>query len=238
MGKNNYFQFKQFTVRQEKAAMKVGTDGVLLGAWADVEKCDKILDVGTGTGLIALMLAQRSTAQITAIEIEENAAAEAKSNVADSDWSNRIDVQNASFQEFAKNSVLKYDLIVSNPPFFSNNLKASNAPRNLARHNDSLSFLELITNALNLFDTNGRLAVILPVEPAEEFNKLACKNGLYLLRRTEVSPSVAKAVNRVLMEFTKKKTACKAACLPVYSKDGSDYSVEFKTLTKDFYLRF
>uniref|UniRef100_UPI003216DD22 tRNA1(Val) (adenine(37)-N6)-methyltransferase n=1 Tax=uncultured Draconibacterium sp. TaxID=1573823 RepID=UPI003216DD22 len=238
MDKNNYFQFKEFTVRQEKTAMKVGTDGVLLGAWTGVENCKKILDVGTGTGLIALMLAQRSIAKITAIEIEENAAAEAKNNVAASKWGNRIDVLNCSFQDFGNNTAETFDLIVSNPPFFSNSLKASNTGRTLARHNDSMSFPELVTTSVNLLNSNGKLAVILPCDPAEEFIKIAIAKGLFLTRKTEVRPNAKKAVNRVLMEFGKIEADCTKDCFPVYAITGSGYSEEFIKLTRYFYLNF
>lgn len=238
MGRNNYFKFKQFTVIQEQAAMKVGTDGVILGAWAVVGNYQKILDVGTGTGLIALMLAQRSNAEITAIEIEENAAAEANNNVSDSPWSNRIDVRNISFQEFVKVATSKYDLIVSNPPFFSNDFKTDCDKRNLARHNDSLPFSELVTCSVQLLNTSGRLAVILPVEEAKELEKLACESRLFLVRKTEVQPNPIKAVNRILMEFSKKETALVEDCLTVYNENGSGYSEAHINLTKDFYLRF
>lgn len=238
MGRNNYFRFKQFTVIQEQAAMKVGTDGVILGAWTAVEDCQKILDVGTGTGLIALMLAQRSNAKITAIEIEENAAAEANENVENSPWMNRIEVLNISFQEFALTATNKYDLIVSNPPFFTNNFKTDCNKRNLARHNDSLPFSELIICSAELLNTNGRLAVILPVEQAKELENLACETGLYIVRKTEIKPNSIKAVNRILMEFSNKETAFVENCLTVYNENGSEYSEAHINLTKDFYLRF
>jgi len=238
MAGNNYFKFKQFTVWQEKAAMKVGTEGILLGAWVGVENCNTILDIGTGTGLIALMLAQRSKAQITAIEIEENAAIEAKQNVEKSDWSNRIDVQNISFQTFAENASTQFDVIVSNPPFFSNNLKAKTSERNLARHNDSLPFSELISYSVKLLSSAGKLAVVLPLEPASEFEKLAYKNGLFLLRETEIRPNEKKATNRVLMEFGKKEAVLQKDCLTIYNDGDSDYSEDFIALTKAFYLRF
>lgn len=238
MGRNNYFRFKQFTVQQEKAAMKVGTDGVLLGAWARVENCQQILDVGTGTGLIALMLAQRSNAKITAIEIEENAASEANENVGNSPWKDRIEVLNVSFQEFAKTHTNKYDLIISNPPFFSNNYKAGCEKRNLARHTDSLPFSELITCTSELLNTNGRLAVILPGEPASDLEILARAIGLFFIRKTEIKPNAKKAVNRVLMEFSITEEAFIHDTLTVYNESGSEYSESHINISKDFYLRF
>jgi tRNA1Val (adenine37-N6)-methyltransferase len=238
MGRNNYFQFKKFKIIQEKSAMKVGTDGALLGAWANVAEADTILDVGAGTGLIALMLAQRSSAKITGIEIENNAAEEANSNVQRSPWKDRVSIINSSFQEFAKGTGNTFDLIVSNPPFFTNSYKSEVKNRSIARHNDLLPFSELISGALNLLSGNGRLAVILPHVASAEFIDLAVQKGLNLQRYTEVKPSAVKESNRVLMELTKKQTTLKKDSLIIYSNDGSDYTEMYKELTRDFYLKF
>lgn len=237
MGKTNSFQFKQFTVHQNLAAMKVGTDGILLGAWADVSACKNILDVGTGTGLIALMMAQRSAAKVMAIEIEANAASEAKRNCAESPWKERIEVQHQSFQEFAAAAVEKFDLIVSNPPFFENSLKAGSQSRNLARHNDGLPFIELIEKAKELLNEKGKLAVVLPKNEGETFLQLATENDFHLQRKTEVKPSVKKAANRLLLEFGLHQTDTKNTTLIIYEGQGV-YSSEFIELTKEFYLKF
>lgn len=235
MGKNNYFQFKQFTVMQEWSAMKVGTDGVLLGAWADPGNASRILDVGTGTGLIALMLAQRSAANITAIEIEKNAAEEARQNAAASPWGERVEVLNISFREFTATVQSGFDLIVSNPPFFSNDQKAPDHRRTLARHNDRLPFEELIRGAVRLLNANGRLAVILPSGTGDLFEKLSSEHGLFLLKKTEIKPKPSKKVNRVLLEFGKQKAARVTGSLTVYNEDGT-WSEAYKNLTREFYL--
>jgi len=238
MSKNKYFKFKQFTIHQEESAMKVGTDGILLGAWADVENCKQILDVGTGTGLIALMLAQRSNAQITAIEVEQNAVTEAKRNVNDSRWRDRIETRNISFQEFAVSNQTKFDLIISNPPFFSNSLKAKNQQRKLARHSDSLPLTKLAKCAEKLLTKNGSLAVILPVEPATELIKLAQNNLLFLKRLTKVHPNKGKPHHRCLMEFSKEKCIARESDLFIENLSPKEYSNQYKNLVKDFYIMF
>ena len=234
---NNYFRFKQFTIQQEKAAMKVGTDGILLGAWADVSACKRILDVGTGTGLIALMLAQRSEAIVTAIEIEKNATEQARENVSNSSWSSRVIVDHISFQEFEEKSNGFFDLIVSNPPFFRNSLKANGEERTLARHNDSLSFEELISGSYKMLSSVGKLAVILPFEAKEDFMNSAAVENLFLVRQTIIHPEESKKANRVLLELSKKKTVPQENRLVIYS-DQKVYSNSFTELTRNFYLHF
>ena len=218
--------------------MKIGTDAVLLGAWTDVLGARRILDVGTGTGIIALMLAQRSEAQITAIEIEENAADEAAGNARKSPWEERISVDTISFQEYAKTSKNKYDCIVSNPPFFSGDLKSANSNLALARHNDLLSLPDIVEGATKLLSENGRLNLIFPVETALNFINLAEKKNLYLTRLTWVSSSSSNKVHRYLLEFSKKKLSITTDFLNIRNDDGLDYSPEYKNLTCDFYLKF
>lgn len=238
MAKNKFFKFKQFTITQEKSAMKVGTDGILLGAWANPDNCRQILDVGTGTGLVALMLAQRSDAQITAVEIEEFAALEAKQNVFNSPWKNQLVVHNNSFQDFAENCSTKFDLIVSNPPFFNESIKAATEIRTIARHTDSLSFTELLAGVAKLLNAEGKFSLILPFVSAMCFEELALNEGLFLIRKTEIKPSIQKLSNRVLMEFGKTKAKPKTDCLAIYAESGTEYTESFKNLTKEFYLNF
>lgn len=234
MGKNNYFQFKQFKVVQEKSAMKVGIDGVLLGAWTCVKNTKKILDVGTGTGLIALMLAQRSNANITAIDIEAQAAQEALYNKTASSWNDRINVENISFQSFVVKNQEKFDLVVSNPPFFSNAIKATGNERILARHNDSLPFPVLMSLSAEIINETGKISLIVPVNAFDELQQQAVKNNLYLLRKTEISPNENKAVNRLMLEWGKKESPLKPDKLIIY-EDGF-FSEAYRALTKDFYL--
>nr|WP_319998007.1 methyltransferase [uncultured Draconibacterium sp.] len=238
MGRNNYFQFKQFRIEQQRSAMKVGIDGILLGAWADVSDCNSILDIGTGTGLIALMLAQRSQARITAIEMEKNAAEEAIENVAASPWKKRVDVQNVSLQKFAAESNQRFDLIVSNPPFFQNSLKAGNENRSLARHTDSLPLKDLAKSSADLLSENGRLAIILPVNEALQFIGLARLTKLYPVRCSQVSPQAEKAPHRYLMEFSNHDQEWETNSIAIRKSPESDYSDDFKFLCKEFYLLF
>ena len=238
MGRNNYFQFKQFLVHQQKTAMRVGTDGVLLGAWVNVQNEQKILDIGTGTGVIALMMAQRTSAKITGIEIEKNAADEARNNSQNSPWPERIEIKHISFQEFAYRSDKKFDLIISNPPFYENDQKSTNSKLSIAKHCDFLTFDELLFGAEKLLTSEGKLAIILPVIQAERLIEKAKKIGLYLFRLTNVKPTPIKVVNRYLMEFSKKNTELKGDCLTIFEKDGKHSSKPYQNLTKDFYLNF
>lgn len=237
MSHNKYFQFKQFRIDQHHAAMKVNTDGVLIGAWAGIENVNTALDIGTGTGLISLMIAQRSYAAITGIEIENKAAEEALQNVQQSKWSNRISIFPVSFQQFVATTELRFDLIVSNPPFFSNSAKNTNPDLSVARHNDLLPFVDIISGACKLLTNLGRLSLILPASEASGFIVLAQKQALYLNRVTGVKPFPDKEQNRVLMEFGRLKSPFTENEISVYDNSGKDYSAEFKILARDFYLK-
>lgn len=232
---NSYFQFKQFTIHQDRCAMKVGTDGVLLGAWADTKATERILDVGTGTGLIALMLAQRSSAVIDAIEIDKEAAFQAKENVAKSPWTARINIVYSAFQQF--DTEAKYDLIVSNPPYFTDCLPANDNRRSVARHNDQLNSDELIGGVVKLLTKNGRFSVILPVNEFEGFKVIIEKFNLFENRRTLIIPSPDKPVKRVLseMSFFKSDIIINSIVIEKYGRHR--YSEEHIMLTKDYYLK-
>lgn len=238
MGRNNYFQFKQFKIIQEKAAMKVGTDGVLLGAWTNVSEAKNILDLGSGTGLIALMMAQRSEARITGIEIEKNAAEEATENAKHSPWQKRVSVKNISFQQFAKTTAETFDLIVSNPPFFMNDQKSKDNNLAIAKHNDLLPLPDLVNGCTKLLAKEGKLAVILPVIQAKKMINLTKEKDLFLIRLTEVKPTPQKEANRYLMEFSWNKITVETDELAIHEDDGSDFTQKYKNLIKAFYLNF
>lgn len=238
MGKNNYFKFKQFKIVQDNAAMKVGTDGILIGAWTKVSGAKTILDVGTGSGLMALMLAQRSPAKIVGIDIEDGAIKDASYNVKNSPWDNRIAIQKISLQEYVMKRNHKFDLIVSNPPFFQNDLKSASDKKNKARHTDSLPFNDLISGVKELLNEGGRFSVILPSKNANAFVEMAGQYGLTLSRLTKVQPLKEKEANRWLMEFRKEKTVLQEDCLIIYKNEKRTYSEAFIRLTREFYLAF
>jgi tRNA1Val (adenine37-N6)-methyltransferase len=213
--------------------MKVGTDGVLLGTWADCCHAKTILDVGTGSGLIALMLAQRFEAKVYAVDIDENAYIQAKINFANSPFADQLIIEKAAFQNWE--TPLKFDLIVSNPPYFSASLKSPDAKRSYARHNDSLLFADLIKKSVSIMNPEGKLAVILPFDVFENFQSLAYENQLFLCRKTLVSSLPNKPPKRVLLEYSKKETGYNEDTLLIDNAPNMR-SDEYIALTKDFYL--
>ncbi|NLC50090.1 MAG: methyltransferase [Bacteroidales bacterium] len=233
---NNFFRFKQFTVFQDLCAMKVGTDGVLLGSWVEVSACNHILDVGTGTGLVALMIAQRNQkASIDGLDIDEGCVTQAKQNIDSSPFASRIDVQHVSFQDFAQHADKKYDLIVSNPPYFQNALKSPTLSRNHARHNDSLSFFEILSAGAPLLSEEGRIALILPHEFKQTILDHATTMQLFANRITNVFPLPHKPAKRLLIEFGVIKSECVEDEL-IIEHSRHQYTDDFNALTKEFYL--
>jgi len=232
---NTWFQFKQFRIDQRRSALKVGTDGVLLGAWCVVEGIKRILDVGTGTGVISLMLAQRSEAHISSVEINEDTCLDAQHNFQNSPWSERLELYFDDFNNFQKFYTSSFDLVVCNPPFFKQSLKSSDPASSIARHDVSLSFEQLITGAKKLLTDHGRLAVILPFEALDDFRETARLADFYLSRKTTIIPKIAKPPKRVLLEFSILATYPEANEL-VILLDSQTFSEEFLELTKEFYL--
>ena len=234
---NPYFSFKKFTVYHDKCAMKVGVDGVLLGVWADVANTTSILDIGTGSGLIALMLAQRSDAHITAIDIEPNAVIQACENVENSLWNDRIVVKEIALQDFASENDTKFDLIVSNPPYFVNSLKNPDGNRSTARHADTLTHADLLLNAQKMLSQNGRICIILPVNEGLQCKEFAEKTDLYCHKMVYVHPKPDTEAKRLLLEFGFEKADLRIFKLEIETSDRHQYSAEFSALAKDFYLK-
>ena len=232
---NPYFRFKQFTVYHDRCAMKVGTDGVLLGAWCDVADCKEAIDVGVGSGLIALMLAQRGCANITGVEIDGNASEQAAENVRLSPFAGVVKIVHASFIDFAESATGKYDLVVSNPPYFIDALKPDNAARSLARHTGEMDYERLIRSSCRLLSDTGRLALILPYDHFDFFARIAGEYGLFLHRKTLVYPKPEALPRRVLMEWGRVACDCVEDSLTI-EVERHIYSETFKQLTRDFYL--
>src|SRR6187431_735162 len=201
------FQFKKFSVDQDRTAMKIGTDGVLLGAWTPIENNPfSILDIGTGTGIIALMLAQRSSAeQIDALEIDEDAYEQATDNFENSPWNDRLFCFHAGLDEFVEEPEDEYDLIVSNPPFYSEDYKSENEQRDLARFQDAMPFEDLIEAADLLLSENGIFSVIIPFKEEENFLALAAAYELYPLKITRVKGTPTTEIKRSLLAFGRKE---------------------------------
>ena len=201
------FQFKQFSVNQDRCAMKIGTDGVLLGAWATVtHRPFSILDIGAGTGILSLMLAQRSFSEtIEAIEIDDNAYEQAAENFENSPWADRLFCYHAGFLEFIEEVDDTYDLIISNPPFYSEDYKTENTQRDLARFTDALPFEHLLYGTSKLLSENGKAAFIIPFSEEDNFIALAAKFNLYPNRITRVKGTPSTDIKRSLLEFSFKK---------------------------------
>lgn len=230
------FQFKQFSIEQNLCAMKVGTDGVLLGAWATIPD-GLVLDIGTGTGVISLMLAQRNANSIIhAIDIDKNAFLQSKSNFESSPWSNRINAYHSSLQDFEPDK--RYQLIVSNPPFFVNSSKSQNEAKNTARHTDELSFDTLLQSVASLLLPDGIFSVVLPFSAVSEFVELAKNQHLFLNRLCEVKPNLAKPPKRALMEFVLQEKELETTSLTIETNQRHVYTLAYQNLTKDFYLEF
>ena len=232
---NPFFTIKQFTIRHDRCAMKVGTDGVLLGAWTDVSHSCRILDIGTGTGLIALMLAQRCPkASITAIDIDAEAVEQAHENILSSPWKDRVEVLLQDICTFPANQ--QFDSIVSNPPYFIDSLKCPDSQRNTARHTDTLDAKRLLESVARLLSDNGRFSIILPAEQTDLLIQSAYTQGLYPSRQTAVITRPGLSPKRILMEFQKKKEAFHPDEL-IIELERHVYSEGYIALTKDFYQR-
>lgn len=230
------FRFKQFTVNDHNSALKVGTDAVLLGAWAGGGKPAKILDVGTGCGLLSLMLAQRfQNSQITAIDIHEGSLLDARENFKSSPWSDRLLAIHKSLQVFTLERQATFDLIISNPPFFNRSLLPPDNNKKIAKHSGELSYGELTKAASLLLNPSGKLAMILPYENRDLFRKIAENDRLYCTRELIINPVAGKKPNRYLSEWGFKNEAHIAGELNIRDRKHN-YTNEYLLLTGDFYL--
>ena len=233
------FKFKQFSINQDKTAMKVGTDGVLLGAWTPTNHNPfSILDIGTGTGLIALMLAQRTAAeQIDALEIDEDAYEQAVDNFENAPWSDRLFCFHAGLDEFIEEPEDEYDLIVSNPPFYAEDYKTENEQRDLARFQEAMPFEELVEAADLLLSENGVFAVIIPYKEESRFIALSEDFELFPIKITRVKGTPTSEIKRSLLAFSRHEIADILTDELVIETDRHLYTTEYISLTKDFYLK-
>ena len=232
------FKFKQFSVVDTHTAMKIGTDGILLGSWVDLKGDEHILDVGSGCGVIALMAAQKNNqAKITAIEIDDSACIDAHENIFNSPWKDRVTLMNAPLQEF--NSDQKWDSIISNPPFFENSMSAKGEERHQARHTDSLHYTDLLFFAQKHLSDNGSLNIILPVENGEACMDVCSDFDLHAQRTCYVKPVPQKEPHRILLSIGKQNIPAEKTTLII--EDGvtrHHYTSAYKEICKDFYLKF
>lgn len=235
MGREKVFRFKQFAVINDRTAMKVGTDGVLLGAWCPVEGAHRVLDVGTGCGVIALMAAQRnSEAVITAIDIDHDAIEEAAVNFEQSPWHGRLSALECDFNAMMQEE--RYDLIVSNPPYFTNGVLPTGDARTIARHTGSLSYSQLIEGSARLLNDEGILALITPADAEHEIIEAATFASLPVKRLVRVIAVEEAATKRILWQLSRRETAYQEDTLTIADRHGS-FTDEYVALTRDFYLK-
>ncbi len=232
---NNWFKCKQFEIQQELCGHKVGTDSFLLGAWANVTNAKKILDIGTGTGILSLMAAQRSEANITAIEIDKDAAEQASFNFKNSPWYSRLKIYRTSLENFFAFKE-KYDVIICNPPFFMNSIISPDAKRTLARHAHMLTLFDIIMFAQKHLNIDGHVSLIMPIEHILYFIDMVKSNKWYVHRITKVYPKPGKDAHRVLIEFGKVKKGIEYDELTIETEQRHKYTKKYYELTKDFYL--
>lgn len=233
------FTFKQFHIDHSRCAMKVGTDAVLIGAWCRLPQgpC-RILDIGTGTGIIAIMAAQRcAEAHVTAIDIDPDCIAQARANAAASPWGGRIEVTESSLQSFAAEQ--KFDAIISNPPYFVDSLLPPDAARGAARHTVALPFDDLVAGVVRNLRPDGTFSLILPPAEMERF-AAAAHGRLFLRRRCEVWSTPTSGVKRVMAELGIRPVPCTVLSEKLVIEDGGPqrYSDDYRLLTRDFYLKF
>jgi Predicted O-methyltransferase len=233
---NDYFQFKQFRIQQHACAMKVSTDACIQGAWTPIAgHVKRILDIGTGTGLLSLMLAQRSTSDvmIDAVELDEAAAAQAAVNAGSSHWSSRITVAQGDVTTLPLQQ--QYDMIICNPPFFNNSLQGEDAQRNMARHTNTLGYAELLQSLDRALKAEGYASILLPVAEYEVWKQLLTAKGWYITKELWVQPNEAKPANRVVSVCSRQQREVVKEQLCIYNADRT-YTSEFAALLADYYL--
>jgi len=234
---NTFFKYKKFTVHQDQTAQKVCTDTSLFGALIEPRNPKSILDIGTGTGVLSLMIAQITEGKVTAVEIEENAYKQAKGNFKESDWSSKIEVLKSDIKEFAKLSNQKFDLIISNPPFFQNSQKSTQNNKRLARHNDSLSLEELAKAVSILLSKHGDLWVLLPEYESYSLVENLKEHQIYLSKSIVIKNYIGdEKISRIVNCFSMKKKKLEKKEIAIYQDKDREYTSDFVKLLKPYYL--
>jgi len=240
MNSNNHkpFHFKQFSINHHNSTMKVGTDAILLGCWCDISNAEAILDIGTGSGIIALLIAARSSAKIDAVELDKPSAIEAGKNFNSSPTTKQLNIYNINFNDFVKQTELQYDVIISNPPFFSNDLLPRNPSRKAARHIDELSHNKLCEGVEKLLTNDGKFNVVLPIHISTNFIKTAQSYGLHLHRKLLISAKPGKNPNRVNLEFRfENRSKVIVEKITIRDENGL-HSEQYKFFVGNFLMKF
>lgn len=234
---NDYFQFKEFVIYQDKCAFKVGTDGVMLGAYAKVKENDKVLDIGTGTGLIALMIAQKGGTNITAIEPDISSYEQALMNVNKSKWDNSITVLNEDLQSFMSTDQ-RFDLILTNPPYFVNSLKNPDPRKSATRHTDTLSTDDILAGVARLLTDNGRFQIILPFVEGNIFIAESAGYGLFCNQILKIKPLPTSEIRRMILTFSRKRIQVSEKFLIIEKGQRHQFTEDYINITRNFYLNF
>lgn len=229
------FTFKQFTLTQNLASLKLGTDAVILGASTEFSNPKSILDIGTGTGILALMMAQKYNCKITAIDIEKGAFENSQQNFIQSPWSKNVTSEHISLEDFTKKQTEKFDGIICNPPFFSKSLLSENTNKNIARHTITLTPENLFQNISRLLSVNGKCAIIIPYSEKQIFVEASIVNQLYVIEEVEISPFYNSPANRLILIFSRTWNPLIKKTISI-RETPLEYSKEYKELTKEFYI--
>jgi tRNA1Val (adenine37-N6)-methyltransferase len=230
------FRFKQFSVEDDQSSMRIGTDAVLLGAWINPGNRSEILDIGTGCGVIALMMAQKCNAAITAIDIDENSARQASVNFRNSPWNRRLNAIHCSFQEFTRLPAKSFDLVISNPPYFRNSLRSPLKSRNIARHDDQLNTGDLLAGVAGILNNNGKFCLILPASDATSFQSDAKVHNLFLVRQLMVKSKPGTHPKRIAMEYAFSSPGSVANEEIIIRREDNSFTDAYRELTEDFYI--
>ena len=230
------FHLQQFSLFHHRSSMKVGTDSLLLGIWTPINESERILDVGTGCGILALLMAARSNALIHAVELDEASWAEAQDNFTNANFSKRLSAIHNDFNHYADNTRQKYDLIVSNPPYFINDLRSAEMTRSNARHGDSLNFVQLCNGVANLLKKNGRFCLVLPYDESKSFIAIAKNNGLHLNRKLIIFPKRGLQPNRINLELSFKHSSEVISDIFVIREETNQFSKQYIRFFRDYLI--